>query len=99
MEFIELNILLGMSHFFLYNVSIGREGSCAIQQYVKDGIVTILPWKLDMTSEKEIRMVGIFAALNDCLYRSMHHYSHTAVIDLDEFIIPQEQLTLPRLIR
>ena len=33
------------------------------------GLVTVLPWRLDMTSQKEIRTEGLFAALNDCLYR------------------------------
>ena len=31
--------------------------------------MTVLPWRLDMTSQKEIRTEGLFAALNDCLYR------------------------------
>ena len=33
------------------------------------GLVEVLPWQLDMTSQKEIRTEGLFAALNDCLYR------------------------------
>ena len=32
-------------------------------------LVDVLPWQLDMTSQKEIRTEGLFAALNDCLYR------------------------------
>ncbi|XP_018901984.2 LOW QUALITY PROTEIN: beta-1,4-galactosyltransferase galt-1 [Bemisia tabaci] len=97
-EFIELNLLLGASHMILYNASIGPDATCVLKQYVNEGLVTILPWKLDMISQKEIRTVGLFAALNDCLYRCMHRYSYAAFIDLDEFIIPQQQKTLPELI-
>lgn len=34
--------------------------------------VDILPWNLKMKSQKEIRTEGLFASLNDCLYRSMY---------------------------
>lgn len=34
--------------------------------------VGILPWNLKMKSQKEIRTEGLFASLNDCLYRSMY---------------------------
>ena len=40
------------------------------------GIVDLLPWKLDMISQKEIRTEGLFAALNDCLYRWDRSPSH-----------------------
>lgn len=62
------------------------------------GLVTILPWQLNMKSQKEIRTEGLFAALNDCLYRSMYRYSYLALIDLDEFIIPRREETLMDLI-
>lgn len=34
--------------------------------------ISMLPWDLRMRSQKEIRTEGLFAALNDCLYRSMY---------------------------
>lgn len=36
--------------------------------------VDLLPWDLRMRSQKDIRTEGLFAALNDCLYRSMYRY-------------------------
>lgn len=36
--------------------------------------VTMLPWDLRMRSQKDIRTEGLFAALNDCLYRNMYRY-------------------------
>ena len=70
------------------------------------GIVTLLPWKLDMISQKEIRTEGLFAALNDCLYRyvlelcflpatfifsrNMNSVKYLIMMDLDELIIPYQ---------
>ncbi|XP_038110846.1 uncharacterized protein LOC6046701 isoform X1 [Culex quinquefasciatus] len=146
LEFLELNSLLGVTHFTFYNHTIGPKASCILQHYVngnlppmitpfggtsssagstsqdsnvhraratksnhhdntKSGVyqkpritVNILPWNLRMRSQKEIRTEGLFASLNDCLYRSMYRYSHVALIDLDEFIIPHHNDTLIDLI-
>ncbi|XP_017047978.1 uncharacterized protein LOC108092756 [Drosophila ficusphila] len=60
--------------------------------------VSILPWNLRMRSQKEIRTEGLFAALNDCLYRTMYRYKYLALVDLDEFIVPRYSDTLNDLI-
>ncbi|XP_055637945.1 uncharacterized protein LOC129776374 isoform X2 [Toxorhynchites rutilus septentrionalis] len=148
LEFLELNNLLGVSHFTFYNHTIGPKASCILQHYISGDLpplitpfsatnrgqpsrttgtgqtdsndvdmamtptklndntsyqkpkitVNILPWNLRMRSQKEIRTEGLFASLNDCLYRSMYRYSHVALIDLDEFIIPHHNDTLIDLI-
>lgn len=61
--------------------------------------IEILPWNLRMRSQKEIRTEGLFAALNDCLYRTMYRYKYLALVDLDEFIVPRHNDTLIELIR
>ncbi|XP_034941588.1 uncharacterized protein [Chelonus insularis] len=99
-EFIELHRLLGVSHFTLYNDTVGTEAGCALKYYENQGIVSFLPWhRLDMISQREIRTENLFAALNDCLYRSMYKYEYIALLDLDEFIIPRHNDTIPQLIR
>ncbi|KAL7738715.1 hypothetical protein ACLKA6_007477 [Drosophila palustris] len=60
--------------------------------------VSILPWNLRMLSQKEIRTEGLFAALNDCLYRTMYRYKYLALVDLDEFIVPRYTDTLNELL-
>ncbi|XP_063229480.1 uncharacterized protein LOC134534813 [Bacillus rossius redtenbacheri] len=99
LEFLELYGLLGVRHFTLYNHTIGPQVACVLEDYVSRGTVTLLPWQLNMASQKEIRTEGLFAALNDCLYRSMHRYSYVALVDLDEFIVPRHNDTLQDLIR
>ncbi|KAJ8678534.1 hypothetical protein QAD02_014321 [Eretmocerus hayati] len=99
-EFIELHMILGASHVTLYNDTVGEDASCALRHYESKGLVTLLPWHhLDMVSQREIRTEGLFAALNDCLYRSMYSYEYLALLDLDEFIIPRHEDTILDLIR
>lgn len=115
MEFLELNSILGVTHATFYNHTIGRRASCVLGKYMdgtRDAIlrrtqpdfvqpmtITILPWLLKMESQKEIRTEGLFAALNDCLYRSMYTYSHVLFIDLDEYVVPHKNRTLTELVR
>jgi Glycosyltransferase family 92 len=106
LEFLELNNLLGVSHFTFYNHTIGPRIDCVLKHYMEGRIpkhitvnssskpsgsgdknatldnmtltrspkitVDLLPWNLKMKSQKEIRTEGLFASLNDCLYRSMY---------------------------
>ncbi|UYV79705.1 hypothetical protein LAZ67_18000360 [Cordylochernes scorpioides] len=94
-EFIELNRILGVNHFFFYNHTIGPQVSCILRWYMDQGLVTLLPWHLNIASQREIRTEGLFAALNDCLYRTMYRYQFVLMIDLDEYIIPHRNDSLP----
>lgn len=87
-----------MEHFTFYNHTLGPQVDCILQDYVRNGGVTVLPWQLNITSQKEIRTEGLFAALNDCLYRSMYKFSHILLIDLDEYILPKKEDDLRQMI-
>lgn len=99
-EFVELHRILGVSRVTLYNDTIGPEANCALRYYERKGLVNVLPWhKLEMVSQREIRTEGLFAALNDCLYRSMYEFDYVALLDLDEFIIPRHEDSILDLVR
>ncbi|XP_023321421.1 uncharacterized protein LOC111696112 [Eurytemora carolleeae] len=89
-QFIELNKLLGVSRFTLYNSTMSIGMSCVLNYYVQQGTVQLLPWNLNIPSQTEIRTEGLFAALNDCLYRNMNTVKYLMLIDFDEFIIPHQ---------
>lgn len=89
-EFVEFNRLLGVDHFIFYNHSIGPAVDCIMKQYIHEGVATVLPWQLDIVSQKEIRTEGQFAAWNDCMYRVMNRYKYAIMIDMDETIIPHQ---------
>ncbi|XP_054168180.1 uncharacterized protein LOC128965498 [Oppia nitens] len=98
-EFIELNRILGVRHFFFYNHTIGADVDCALRQYIDEGFITILSWDLNMESQKEIRTEGLFAALNDCLYRAMNRFKYVLMIDIDELIIPYRHSSLTLMLK
>ena len=52
-----------------------------------------------MESQTEIRTEGLFAALNDCLYRSMASVTYLMMIDMDELIIPHQHKTLTDMLK
>lgn len=45
-EFIEFHRIVGVDHFFFYNHTIGPNAAKVLQQYTKEGVVTLLPWNL-----------------------------------------------------
>ncbi|XP_026480200.1 beta-1,4-galactosyltransferase galt-1-like [Ctenocephalides felis] len=94
LEFLELYSIMGIDHFFMYKHTLGEHVSCLLKDYEASGRLTMMPWDLNMLSQKEIRTECQFAAFNDCLYRAMYRYSHVALVDLDEFIIPNHNYTL-----
>lgn len=98
-EFIEMHRLLGVSHFTFYNHTVGERVDCLLRRYADEGLVDVLPWRqLDVASQKEIRTEGIFASLNDCLYRHMFDSQYLLMIDLDELVVPRRHRTLVQMI-
>ena len=61
--------------------------------------MTVLPWKLNIDSQTQIRTEGLFAALNDCLYRNMNDFRYLMLIDFDEFIVPHTNETIPEMLK
>ena len=98
LEFIELNKILGVNRFTFYNHTMSPEVSCLLEHYKEEGTVHILPWQLQVDSQTEIRTEGLFAALNDCLYRNMNHFRYLMLTDFDEFIVPHMNQTLPQML-
>ncbi|XP_073945240.1 uncharacterized protein [Choristoneura fumiferana] len=97
-EWFELNRLLGVSHFYMYNESLRAPVACVLERYRREGLVTLLPWNLPFISRLEIRTGGQYAAFSDCLYRSMPSAGWLLIIDVDEVVIPQRERTLPALL-
>ena len=85
-----LDIHIYLCRFTMYNDTVSPEVSCLLEHYTRTGVLTLLPWRLDLASQKEIRTEGLFAALNDCLCRNMGRVQYLVMMDLDELIIPYQ---------
>ena len=99
-EFIELNKLLGVSKFFFYNDSISDKVSCVLRHYMdKERSVSVMPWNLPSKLEVEyVPNRGVMSSLNDCIYRNMNSFRYLMTIDIDEFIIPHMQGSIPEML-
>ncbi|XP_055610556.1 uncharacterized protein LOC129757376 [Uranotaenia lowii] len=97
-EFVELWRLLGAERFYFYNKSITPDVARVMSYYQNfRGIAQVQEWNLEgYEFEKEVRYEGIFAALNDCLYRATWEgdFRYAAMVDFDEVIFGFDQKTL-----
>ena len=101
-SFIELNKILGVSKFIIYNESISENVNCILKYYEqKEKIVSTLSWDLVSkfkNKKSQVRNRGVMSSLNDCFYRNMNEYQYLFSVDLDEFIIPHMHETLPEML-
>ncbi len=72
MEFLELNKLLGARRFTLYNHTVSKEVSCVLADYAERGEVELLPWRLNVASQTEIRYIKILKGNYVCLSPGVH---------------------------
>ena len=113
-EFVELSLLLGVQHivFYLSSSSELAEAWEALRMYETRGLVTAMPWDLpglvpgqgNQASSSggdtdDVWARGRDAALNDCLYRTMHGFHWAIFLDLDEFFVPRVTPDLPSFLR
>ena len=84
-EWVELNRILGASHFTVYNHSIGQDMDHALRLFEKKGLVEIIQWSLPMEG---IYYYAEHAAMNDCLLRNRFKSRYIVNNDMDELIIP-----------
>ena len=87
-EFIELTMILGASHFTFYDLAINKEMRRALNQFETKGLVSVLEWNLPEYTHNKLHYFGQVVSILDCLYRSMRDKSFVAFNDLDEFIVP-----------
>ncbi|CAH1778963.1 unnamed protein product [Owenia fusiformis] len=101
-EWIEMNRILGASHFTIYNHTSSNLVKTVLESYIKDGIVTLVQWPIPLRVHiwpqpksyvEEIHYYGQTAMINDCLYRMRHSAKYLVFVDLDEFIIPKKTQT------
>ncbi|KAE8582291.1 hypothetical protein XENTR_v10020059 [Xenopus tropicalis] len=98
---IEMYRILGAQKVVIYKNSCSRAIGRAVDYYVSEGVVEVVPWPIDrylrtsdawhhdMDPKNEIGYYGQVAALNDCLYRNMYKTKYLTFNDIDEIILPR----------
>ncbi|XP_044015494.1 uncharacterized protein LOC122857404 [Aphidius gifuensis] len=92
-SFIEYYMLMGVTRLTFYRDSVTNDIDKIFDYYKKKNLAIILEWKLPdiYIFERTLRVDGIYAALNDCLYRSANYldYKYVIGVDIDEYIVPR----------
>lgn len=90
-EWIEFHRLVGVEHFYLYNNESEDNFHDVLDPYVREGIVTLIEWpNQPKRPEKRYDWVKRTqeSAYNHCCSRVIGKTKWLAVIDTDEFLVP-----------
>ena len=96
-EWIEFNLMFGVTHFTFYNFSLSLSVSNVLKYYVSGGKADVQTWDIDtvddtlLVTDETLHYYGQLAALNDCLFRNKGRSHFVAVFDVDEFIVPRQR--------
>ncbi|XP_013398664.1 uncharacterized protein LOC106165113 [Lingula anatina] len=104
-EFIEIYTMLGAAFFTMYAFDLNYNVTYPILKYYKqEKRLSIIPWHAPPNLKQFVnypkrwyRDIGQTIAQTDCLYRSMRKYTHVAMVDIDEFLIPRSNMTFQKL--
>lgn len=96
-EWIEFHKLVGVEHFYLYNNRSSDHYLEILTPYIEHGEVELFEWDQDYTHLGEWNDIQC-SAYQHALVISKDKTRWLAIIDLDEFIVPVKEQTLPSLL-
>ena len=97
-EFVEMHRILGVGHVFFYEYRGADDANFTnsvlrqvVKYYVRQGTVTSYEWVLPLPL-KSVRYYGQLLTVHHCMFNNMLRYKYLAFLDLDEFIMPRNDL-------
>jgi hypothetical protein len=95
-EWIEMQRLLGVEKFAMYIQSVGADVMPVLLHYSELGYLDLRSYGL---IKDKIFKYPRSTAVSDCMYRYMHSHKMILVLDMDEVIVPTEDITLMQLVK
>ncbi len=89
-EWIEWHQRMGVEKFYVYDNESTDDTKAVLEPYIKSGLVEYIYW------EGKKQQLAVYA---DCLDRHRLETRWIAVIDLDEFIVPVKDKTIPEFLK
>lgn len=89
-EWIEYHKLVGVEHFYLYNNNSDDNYMKILEPYIEEGSVDLIDWP-----EAHAQM----AAYRNCIERFASDSEWIGFIDLDEFVVPKEEESIPAFLK
>ncbi|XP_063603295.1 uncharacterized protein LOC134779216 [Penaeus indicus] len=82
--------VLKVKNFYFYDLAINDDVLEYLLKVATLGVnINILHWNVPTTDWEKLWDLGSLTALNDCVYRTSKKHAYVAVVDVDEFIVPQ----------
>ena len=98
-DWVELNIALGAKVITVYLQNVSESYYEIMQPYIEQGIVEVLDWKLHIPLVPEYtKHWGQTATISECIFRNINRVKYLGLMDVDEFFVPQRNLTIPELL-
>lgn len=91
-EWIEYHRMVGVEHFWLYNDSSQDNYMEVLQTYIEQGVVELVDWPVPIPflfPEEQKK------AYKDALIKARGITAWLALIDIDEFLLPMKEKTIP----
>lgn len=97
-EFLAYYSIMGVKHFIFYHQNIS-EFQYAFLKFLKTThfSIEVLLWDIPLNNSM-IHEYGQIVFTQDCIARSKYKFSHTIIVDLDEFIVPKLHSSITDLI-
>ena len=97
-DWVELNIALGAEIITIYLQNVPESYYTAMLPYIEKRIVEVLDWNMKPPLVPEYtKDWGQTGTVTECIYRNINRVKYLALIDLDEFIIPQQNSSIPEM--
>ena len=97
-EWIEYHLLVGVEHFWIYDNNSKDNSVEILKPYVEKGIVELFDWPFPTHNHKAYLDMQ-YGAYNDVLNYAKGRTEWLALIDIDEFIVPVQEKTIPETLR
>lgn len=90
-EWLDWHIRMGVDHFYIYDNESDDNTLQVLQPYIDKGIITYKLWESRGIRVRR-RQIAVY---DDCINRYRYDTHWLAFIDLDEFIVPMKDATIP----
>ncbi|MBA3603349.1 MAG: glycosyltransferase family 92 protein [Parachlamydiaceae bacterium] len=92
-EWIEYHKIVGAKHFYLYNNFSQDHYLTVLKPYISTGMVELIDW-----TEPDFQSYGQRMAYMDAIYKARGSAKWLAIIDIDEYLVPKANETIPELL-
>ena len=99
-DWVELNIVLGAEIITVYLQNVSESYYTAMLPYIERGIVEVLDWNMKPPLiPGYTKHWGQTGTTSECIYRNLYRVKYLALIDVDEFIVPQRKTTVVEVLK